>query len=53
MPPFVEVTTAHVAVGALLLASSLILTLQIFRRVAVPGISPASRGIGAQQKAAA
>jgi len=53
MPSFVEVTTAHVAVGALLLASSLILTLQIFRRVAVPGISPASRGIGAQQKAAA
>jgi cytochrome c oxidase assembly protein subunit 15 len=53
MPSFVQVTTAHVAVGALLLASSLILTLQIFRRVAVPGSSPTSQGIGAPQKAAA
>ncbi|MGA2628889.1 MAG: COX15/CtaA family protein [Terriglobia bacterium] len=53
MPVFVRATTAHVAVGALLLASSLILTLQIYRRVAGPGASSDSRGIRATQKAAA
>jgi cytochrome c oxidase assembly protein subunit 15 len=34
LPAVVEVTTTHVAVGALVLASSLVLTLQIFRDVA-------------------
>ena len=33
----VGVTTTHVAVGALVLASSLLLTLQVFRKVAAPG----------------
>ena len=33
MPFLVQVSTAHVAVGALVLASSLVLTLQTFRRV--------------------
>jgi vacuolar-type H+-ATPase subunit I/STV1 len=34
LPPVVAVTTAHVAVGALLLASSLSLTFSIYRYVA-------------------
>ena len=37
LPPVVEVTTAHVAVGALVLASSLLLTLQVFRNVSAAG----------------
>jgi heme a synthase len=37
LPTVVEVTTAHVAVGALVLASSLVLTLQVFRNLAAPG----------------
>ncbi|MBI4165307.1 MAG: heme A synthase [Acidobacteria bacterium] len=41
MPPLVRVGTAHVAVGALVLAQSLVLTLQVFRRVAAPNGSSA------------
>ncbi|MGH9783609.1 MAG: hypothetical protein ACRD88_05440, partial [Terriglobia bacterium] len=37
VPSFVLLTTAHVAVGALLLGSSLILTLLAYRRLAVSG----------------
>jgi heme a synthase len=37
LPPMVTVTTAHVAVGALLLASSLILTYRVHRIVGAPG----------------
>jgi heme a synthase len=36
LPPAVTVTTAHVAVGALVLASSLLLTLEVFRILAAP-----------------
>lgn len=51
MPPLVYVSTAHVALGALVLATSLILTIQVYRRVASPGETTASQGIGAEQKA--
>jgi cytochrome c oxidase assembly protein subunit 15 len=37
LPPVVIVTTAHVAVGALVLASSLVLTLKVYRDVGLPG----------------
>ena len=36
MPPVVVVTTTHVAVGALVLAASLVLTFQAYRLVAAP-----------------
>lgn len=36
LPAVVAVTTTHVAVGALLLASSLVVTLYVFRHVAAP-----------------
>jgi cytochrome c oxidase assembly protein subunit 15 len=48
LPPVVNVTTAHVALGALVLAASVILTLQVFRSVAAP---PAPQGIRTPQKA--
>jgi len=51
LPPVVNVTTAHVAVGALVLATSVVLALHVFRFVASPGRVPA---LGeASQKAAA
>ncbi len=50
LPPVVDVTTAHVAVGALVLAASVILTLQIFRRVAARSAG-ATEHFGAEQKA--
>lgn len=37
LPPVVAVTTTHVAVGALVLASSLVLTLKVYRYVGLPG----------------
>jgi hypothetical protein len=37
LPSVVAVTTTHVAVGALVLASSLVLTLQVFRNLGAPG----------------
>lgn len=50
LPPVVNITTAHVAVGALVLAASVVLALQVFRLVASPGRAPA---LGeASQKAA-
>jgi heme a synthase len=36
LSPLIEITAAHVAVGALVLASTLVSTLQVFRNVAVP-----------------
>lgn len=51
LPPVVNVTTAHVAVGALVLAASVLLALQIFRRVAAPQSSGAPEHLGAEQKA--
>jgi heme A synthase len=51
LPPVVDVTTAHVAVGALVLAAGVILALQIFRRVAAPQGESATEHLGAQQKA--
>ncbi len=51
LPPVVNITTAHVAVGALVLATSVVLALHVFRFVASPGRVPA---LGeASQKAAA
>jgi heme a synthase len=44
LPPMVTVTTAHVAVGALLLATSLVLTYRVYRLVGAPG-----RAIGEQE----
>jgi cytochrome c oxidase assembly protein subunit 15 len=41
LPPVVNVTTAHVAVGALVLAASVVLALQVFRLVASPCRAPA------------
>ena len=35
LPPVVAVTTAHVAVGALVLAASLLVTLEVFRKSGV------------------
>jgi heme A synthase len=49
LPPVVAVTTAHVAVGALVLASSLLLTLKIYRYVGDPGrarAAPAMSAVG-------
>ncbi len=40
LPPVVNITTAHVAVGALVFATSVTLTLHIFRRIASPGNAP-------------
>ncbi len=37
LPPVVVVTTAHVAVGALVLAASVVLTLEVFRAFRAPG----------------
>ncbi len=51
MPPLGHVSTAHVALGALVLATSLVLTLRVFRRVAAAGETSARQGVGAQQKA--
>jgi cytochrome c oxidase assembly protein subunit 15 len=51
LPPVVDVTTAHVAVGALVLAASVILALQIFRRAAAPQTAGATEHLGAEQKA--
>jgi cytochrome c oxidase assembly protein subunit 15 len=51
MPPLVQVGTAHVAVGAMVLAQSLVLTLQVFRRVAIPSGSPAVARVAPEQKA--
>jgi len=36
LSPVIEITAAHVTVGALVLASSLVLTLQVFRNLAAP-----------------
>jgi len=47
MPPLVYVSTAHVGMGALVLATSVILTLQIYRRVAAPRKLAAPQEIGA------
>jgi heme a synthase len=44
LPPMVTITTAHVAVGALLLATSLVLTYRVYRIVGAPG-----RAIGEQE----
>jgi cytochrome c oxidase assembly protein subunit 15 len=51
LPPVVNVTTAHVAVGALVLAASVLLALQIFRGVVAPQSSGAPERLGAEQKA--
>lgn len=40
LQPVVVVTTAHVAIGALVLAASLVLTLFIYRLTAAPGRAP-------------
>jgi len=40
LPPVVLVTTTHVAVGALVLASSLALTYQTYRLIAAPDATP-------------
>jgi heme a synthase len=50
LPPVVTVTTTHVAVGALVLVSSLVVTLQVFRQVAAAGggVSLASSAKGAE-----
>lgn len=37
LPPAVTVTTTHVAVGALVLVASLVVTLEVFRTLAAPG----------------
>jgi hypothetical protein len=50
MPPLIYASTAHVAVGAIVLATSLILTLQVFRRVKT---SKAPSEIRAHEKATA
>lgn len=51
LPPVVNITTAHVAVGALVLATSVVLALHVFRLVAAPGSAPSFGE--ASQKAAA
>ena len=51
LPPVVNITTAHVAVGALVLATSVVLTLHVFRFVASPSSAPSFGE--ASQKAAA
>jgi cytochrome c oxidase assembly protein subunit 15 len=50
MPPLVRVATAHVAVGALVLAQSVVLALHVFRRVASPA-KPAAGPVEAEQGA--
>jgi heme a synthase len=46
MPPLVRASTAHVAVGALVLAQSVVLALQVFRRVSpVAALSAGEAGI--------
>jgi heme a synthase len=47
LPPVVAVTTTHVAVGALVLASSLLLTLKIYRYVGDPGRALAAPAMAA------
>jgi hypothetical protein len=42
----VEVTTTHVAAGALVLAWSLLLSLQVFRNVSAAGRAVVSPGAG-------
>lgn len=42
LPPVVEVTTTHVAVGALVLVTSLVMALQVFRLVSGGAPSPAA-----------
>ncbi|MGD0697262.1 MAG: COX15/CtaA family protein [Terriglobia bacterium] len=39
LPPVVDVTTAHVALGALVLATSVVLTIQAYRFIAAPDAS--------------
>ena len=52
MPPLVRVATVHVVVGALVLAQSVVLTLQVFRRVASsPSGSSAVKQIASEQGA--
>ncbi|MBI1940855.1 MAG: COX15/CtaA family protein [Acidobacteria bacterium] len=51
LPRLVGVTTAHVAIGALVLAVSVVLTLYVFRLAAAPGRAPEISS--APQKAAA
>lgn len=51
LPPIVAVTTAHVAVGALVLAASLVLTLQVYRLVAASGRAVSPRRNSPPQKA--
>ena len=48
MPPLIRVATAHVAVGALVLAQCVVLALHVFRRVDSPA-KPAVGPIGAGQ----
>jgi cytochrome c oxidase assembly protein subunit 15 len=47
LPPVVAVTTTHVAVGALVLASSLVLTLKVYRYVGLPGRALAAPAMAA------
>jgi hypothetical protein len=47
LPAVVAVTTIHVAVGALVLASSLLLTLKIYRYVGDPGRALAAPAMAA------
>jgi heme a synthase len=51
LPPVVAVTTTHVAVGALVLASSLVLTLKVYRYVGVPGRALAAPAMPAAEEA--
>ncbi len=51
LPPVVAVTTAHVAVGALVLAACLVLTLQTFRTLAAPGKALSPRRASAPENA--
>jgi hypothetical protein len=51
LSPVIEITAAHVAVGALVLVSSLVLTLQIFRNVAAPPCEAVSGASGSNHEA--
>lgn len=51
MPPLVRVATAHVVVGALVLAQSVVLTLQVFRRVASSSETSAVGRIPSEERA--
>ncbi len=53
LPPVVAITTTHVVVGALVLASSLLLTLRIYRYVGAPGRALAAPGLTAAGEATA